>query len=129
MAIGGLLRLAPEALKWLDRKDARTHELAMQELQFRIAAANAEAQMRQLDAEIGMGELNALVEGVRAQAQSGVKWADALSATVRPVITYALFTLWGVHLYTSGWAWGPMAESLLGSILGYWFLDRSLRRR
>lgn len=30
-ALGGLLRLAPEVLKWLDRKGERAHELAMQD--------------------------------------------------------------------------------------------------
>ncbi len=29
--LGGAFRLAPEVLKWLDRKGERSHELAMQD--------------------------------------------------------------------------------------------------
>ena len=40
--LGGLFRLAPEVLKWLDRKDERAHELSMLDKEMAFAQIRAE---------------------------------------------------------------------------------------
>lgn len=146
---GALARLAPEAVKAWTAKGDRAHELEMTRLQLEIDRARAAAQLdlahAQAAAATDSAELAALAEALRAQGQAtGVRWADALSATVRPVLTY----WWCLGLYTaykavavavavrSGAPLEALAALLvtefdraaIGSMLGFWFLDRALRK-
>lgn len=91
--LGGAFRLAPEILKWLDRKGERGHELAMQDKALEFEKLRGAQRMAEIgasaDAAWNTGAIDALREAVAAQGQrSGVRWADALSISVRPVITY-----------------------------------------
>jgi len=90
------------------------------------------------------GAVEALREAVAAQGrQSGVKWADALSISVRPVITY-----WFMALYCAaktvafvaavtagvGWeaailhVWTEADQALWAGVLNFWFLGRVFDR-
>lgn len=97
--LGGAFRLAPEILKWLDRKGERGHELAMQDKALEFERLRGAQRMAEIgaagEAAWNSGAIEALREAVAAQGQrSGVRGADALSTSVRPVITY-----WFMALY------------------------------
>jgi len=97
--LGGAFRLAPEILKWLDRQGERGHELAMQDKALEFEKLRGAQRMAEIGAAAdevwNTGAIEALKEAVAAQGRpSGVKWADALSTSVRPVITY-----WFMALY------------------------------
>lgn len=99
--LGGAFRLAPEVLKWFDRKAERSHELSMLSKNMEIDKMRGEQALAQLDVqrEISMvtAGLAALQEAVRGQFQlTGNKKLDALNISVRPVITY-----WFMGLYCS----------------------------
>lgn len=146
--LGGAFRLAPEVLRWLDRKGERAHELAMQDkaLEFeRLRGAQRMAEIgASADAAWNTGAIEALKEAVAAQGRpSGVRWADALSTSVRPVITYLLVLMYcAVKLTTfvgsvqsgAGFgaallaAWTEADQALLAGILNYWFLNRTLEK-
>jgi hypothetical protein len=146
--LGGAFRLAPEVLKWLDRKGERGHELAMQDkaLEFeRLRGAQRMAEIgASAEAAWNSGAIEALREAVAAQGRaSGVRWADALSTTVRPLVTYLFVLMYaGVKLSTfvgsvhSGMdfgpallaAWSEADQALLAGILNYWFLNRTLEK-
>ena len=146
--LGGAFRLAPEVLKWLDRKGERGHELAMQDKAIEFEKLRGAQRMAEIgaatDAAWNTGAINALKEAVAAQGhQSGVRWADALSASVRPVITY-----WFMGLYCAaktaafaaaltagaGWgeatlhAWTEADQALWAGVLNFWFLGRVFDR-
>ena len=146
--LGGAFRLAPEILKWLDRKGERGHELAMQDKAIEFEKLRGAQRMAEIgaaaDAAWNTGAINALKEAVAAQGhQSGVRWADALSASVRPVITY-----WFMGLYcaaktaafaaalTAGAGWGEATlhawteddQALWAGVLNFWFLGRVFDR-
>lgn len=142
--LGGAFRLAPEILKWLDRKGERGHELAMQDKALEFEKLRGAKRMAEIGASAeaawNIGAIDALKEAVAAQGQrSGVGWADTLSATVRPVITY-----WFMGLYCAaktaafaaavtagaGWgtavlnAWTEADQALWAGVLNFWFLGR-----
>jgi len=144
--LGGAFRLAPEILKWLDRKGERSHELAMQDKALEFEKLRGAQRMAEIgaaaDAAWNTGAIDALREAVASQGQrSGVRWADALSISVRPVITY-----WFMALYCaaktaafaaavtagSGWgtailhAWTEADQALWAGVLNFWFLGRTL---
>lgn len=146
--LGGAFRLAPEILKWLDRKGERGHELAMQDKALEFEKLRGAQRMAEIgaaaDAAWNTGAIDALKEAVAAQGhQSGVRWVDALSASVRPVITY-----WFMGLYCAaktaafgaavtagaGWgeailhAWTDADQALWAGVLNFWFLGRVFDR-
>ncbi len=146
--LGGAFRLAPEFLKWLDRKGERGHELAMQDkaLEFeKIRGAQRMAEIgSQADAAWNTGAIEALRDAVRTQGEkTGVWWADALSSSVRPIITYWLMALycaaktvafiaalnagagWGAAVFA---AWSEADQALWAGVLNFWFLGRVFDR-
>ena len=147
---GGLLRLVPEVLKAWDAKNQRAHELAMFDKQIAADNARAAAAERgiqlQNEGAMNLAEMQAIVEATRAQAvPSGIAWVDAMSSSVRPVLTY----WWAVVLYTtalgcefymtlkiSGSApeaflniWGEAEVGIVLSMIGFWFADRAIRKK
>jgi len=146
--LGGAFRLAPEVLKWLDRKGERGHELAMQDkaLEFeKIRGAQRMAEIgSQADAAWNTGAIEALRDAVRTQGEkTGVWWADALSSSVRPIITYWLMALYCAAKTVAfvaalnagaGWgaavlaAWSEADQALWAGVLNFWFLGRVFDR-
>ena len=146
--IGGAFRLAPEILKWLDRNGEHAHEPAMQDKALEFEKLRGSQRMAEIgasaDAAWNTGVIDALRDAVAAQGQrSGVKWADALSISVRPIITY-----WFMALYCAaktaafaaavtagaGWgtailhAWTEADQALWAGVLNFWFLGRVFDR-
>lgn len=143
---GGLLRLAPEALKFFDRKNERKHELSMLEAEGRIAKEKAEAAMRETEARMTMAELDAIGEALKEQgstAQAAGKIVAGISALVRPFVTY-LFVIayatvkiaaFGIAVEQGGeWKavlttmWGSDDVAVLNMILSFWFVGRVYER-
>lgn len=146
---GGLLRLAPEVLNWLDRKSARGHELLMQDKALEFEKLRGQQRMGEIGAQNQMaldeGGLRAFVEAIKGQATpTGVSWVDALSHSVRPILTYwwcvVLFT--GVKIAQYIWLtgegnnavdaimmlWGESEMVIVSGMLNFWFLDRVIRK-
>jgi len=143
---GGLLRLAPEALKFFDQKNERKHELAMLEAEMRFAQVKGEIAIRQTEAQMQVAELTAMTEAIKEQsatAQAAGKVVAGISAMVRPFVTY-LFVLayaavkvaaylialeqngdWKAVL-TSMWSTDDMA--VLNLILSFYFVGRVYER-
>lgn len=146
--LGGAFRLAPEILKWLDRKGERGHELAMQDKALEFEKLRGAQRMGEIgaaaDGAWNTGAIEALKEAVAAQGQrSGIGWADALSASVRPVITYWFMALYCAAKTASfaagvgagaGWgdailhAWTDVDQALWAGVLNFWFLGRVFDR-
>lgn len=146
---GGLFRMAPEILKWVDRKDERKHELAMFEKQLQADTLKGNQALEQINANaaaaMGAGEIQALIEATKAQSvPSGIRWVDGVNSLMRPLITF----WWVVVLYTAALVaqylflidngvtmaqailklWGVEEKALVASIISFWFVDRSLRK-
>jgi len=146
--LGGAFRLAPEFLKWLDRRGERGHELAMQDKALEFERLRGASRMAEIgataDAAWNTGAMEAFKEAVAGQGRpSGVKWADALSTSVRPIITY-----WFMALYCAakaaafvaalnagaGWgaavlaAWSEADQALWSGVLNFWFVGRVFER-
>jgi hypothetical protein len=146
--LGGVFRLAPEVLKWFDRKSERGHELAMQDKALEFERVRGAQKMSEIgaaaDAAWNTGAIEALRDAVRTQGEkSGVRWADALSVSVRPVITYWFMALYcaaktaafvGAVTAGAGWsaavlqAWTEADQALWAGVLNFWFLGRVFDR-
>lgn len=143
---GGLLRIAPEALKFFDRKNEREHELRLLQAEMEFARVRGEIAMRQTEAAISVAELDAIVTATREQGQTARaagKLVSALSALVRPVVTYwfvALYTAHKVAALSLAYAqagdwrevmaagWGDQDWAIFSMLLGFWFIGRAWER-
>lgn len=147
--LGGAFRLAPEALKFFDRKDERKHELSMLDKQVAADRLKAEYQIAQVnaqaDATIGAAEVQAIIEATKAQGvQTGIKWVDAFNSMIRPLLALQwLIILWPAVI-VAGFvmavnyglppldalhgAFGLEEKAMASSVASFWLVDRSLRK-
>ena len=145
--LGGLFRLAPEVLKWLDRKDERAHELSMLDKEMSFAQIRAEQAMHTVDAQVDVAQLDAIGKALEGQANMAIaagKFVAGISALVRPLVTYWVVALWSgvkiasiVLVYQSGGSWqemllknwGPDDNAILSMLLIFWFVGRSIDKK
>jgi hypothetical protein len=149
--LGGIFRLAPEVLKFFDKKNERSHELLMFQRQCDLEQIRGQQKLAEIgaarDAAIDVGVMDAFNAAINQQAEMAKAaggWAAALSASVRPVVTYWVILLWSfVHLWFAWNAWLQGAAprevfetmmtadfmALVSGTINYWFLDRTLKQR
>ena len=147
--LGGLLRFVPEILKLFTDQRDRDHEYRMTQLQLNIDKARAAQAIdlvhAQSEAAQATREMQAYIEAIKGQGQtSGVPWVDALNQSVRPVVTYwwmSLFTVYKIATIVAAclaWTslddfltklWTLQDAGVLSMILGFWFVDRAIRKQ
>lgn len=149
--LGGIFRLAPEVLKFFDKKNERQHELLMFQRQCDLEQIRGQQKLAEIgaarDAAIDVGVMDAFNAAINQQAEMAKAaggWAASLSASVRPVVTYWVILLWSfVHLWFAWNAWLAGAAprevfetmmtadfmALVSGTINYWFLDRTLKQR
>lgn len=149
--LGGVFRMAPEVMKVWDRKNERAHEAVMLDKQISADTLKAQAAQQlaqtQADTQIGLADMQALVEATKAQGQmTGVKWVDALNQLVRPMLAFQwLIFLWpavvivGFLLSINASsttieildamhsAFGTEEKAMASSVASFWLVDRSLK--
>lgn len=148
---GGALRLVPELFKYLNAKEDRKHELAMQEVAFKFQELQGNQKINEIreqgNSDWDTTALETLKASIEAQAKpSGIKWIDGFSALMRPLITFQ----WVVLLYPSVIiasfyllviasdrspaaiadavikSFGPAEKALVSFIVDFWFVGRVL---
>lgn len=144
--LGGVLRIAPEFLKFFDRKGERAHELAMLNAEMEFAKVKGDIAMKQTEAAISVAELDTMAEAIKEQSATSVaagKFVAALSALVRPLVTYFFVTVYAAVKYASfqialaqnsDWKavllqhWGEQDAQIFIMILTFWFVGRVWER-
>ena len=149
--LGGVFRLAPEVLKYFDKKNERLHELNMFARQCELETLRGQQKLAEIGAQreaaVDVGVMDAFNAAINQQAEmvkAAGGWAASLSASVRPVMTYYLLVMYGaaktaamVLAYYHGQAltevlsksWGTDDMALLTGVINYWMIDRSLAKR
>ena len=160
LVVGGIGRLLPEVLGYFKQGQENAHELALVDKQVELAKVQGEQKRAEIAAQgdqdrqtlgaqteantVGAWD-NALIEAIKtATAPTGNKMIDALSASVRPILTYwwclllytahkvvLLFVAWQGHAALGDFAPLVLTEfdrAVVGSIIGFWFADRALRK-
>lgn len=143
---GGLFRLAPEVLKWLDKKNERAHELSMFTLQTDLEKMRGQFKMEEKYVDYSVNQLDAIKEAFKEQATTAKEagwFVAAVSALVRPGITWALFFMYAtvkaaalVMAYQTGGHWTEVVTkvwdaddfAMLNMCLTFWFVGRSIEK-
>ena len=150
-ALGGIFRLAPEVLKFFDKKNERLHEMAMFSRQCELEQIRGQMKLAEIGAQreaaVDVGVMDAFQSAIEQQAtmvKAAGGWAASLSASVRPVVTYWVLFVWSfIHVWFAWNAWitgappvevfkimmSPDFSALLAGTINFWFLDRTLVKR
>jgi hypothetical protein len=148
-AIIGLFGAAiPEVLKFLNNREDHKHEQAMMDKQAEIEKARHSYKIEEIRYE---AEARADIEEMKSLhkrgevSKTGVKWIDGvlglLNGSVRPVITYAFFALYGwvkyaqfqlARLNMTPWQatkelWNEPDIGVFSCVVTYWFGQRGMR--
>ena len=139
----------PEVLKFFNQKRDRAHELAIMDKQIELSKSGQSSRLEEVRLQAESAEQVALYHHAKRsnikQASLGQTslWVDALAASVRPVITYAFFGLYGV-IKVSQWIiltktlpsaqsfvflWSGEDEALFAAVMSFWFGHRALIKR
>lgn len=153
-AVGGVARLAPEVLKFFDRKNERKHELALLDKNTAAEQARAAAGMKETEVKADAAQMSsaisALQEALKGQFQvTGNKIMDALNFSVRPVLTYLIVgpyalgkfvvfvaLLWTGHALDASAVQAALAATytaadmaIVSGIINFFFLGRVFDKR
>ena len=152
LVFGGFSRLAQHWLDLRDKDKERSHEAVMYDKQLALADKRHvhDVELRRMDADSAeaaaeWAALQAAVEAQAREAQAAGGWVAKFSASMRPLLTFyhavlfytaAKVAMWLVamdggmapaeallHIYTE------FDRAMCGSMVGFWFQDRSLRKR
>lgn len=149
--LGGIFRLAPEVLKFFDKANERKHELAMFQRQCDLEQIRGQQKLAEIgaqrDAAIDVGVMDAFNAAINQQAEMAKAaggWSAALSASVRPIVTYLLVGVYlslqvamSSYIFSNGgsikdifeFVMTPDFVALVSGILNYHFLNRTLEKR
>jgi hypothetical protein len=135
--LGLLGSFVPEFLKHVRDQSDKKHELQILDRQITMMQTSQKHRLENLDAIGNIREVEALYHHARP---AGVAWVDALSGSVRPIVTYLFFLLYAatkgaqaVLLYqtlsiseTLIHLWHPEDQALFAAVMSFWFGQRSL---
>ena len=144
--LGGTFRLLPEFLKVWDRKGEREHELKLLNAEMEFARLKETLQLRKTETEAVAQEVHSI--GIAAEEQGRTaryagKVIAAISALVRPVVTYAFVIAYFCVKLASfllaleqggDWKevliamWNKDDMAMLMMILTFWFVGRVWER-
>lgn len=140
--LGGVFRIVPEVMKLWDAKNEREHELKMLGKEMEFAQIKGEIAMREQETVLMGKELDAMSVALKEQgetARASGWFVAAISAAVRPLVTYWFVTLYSIvklasilmaidagaewkEVLVSSWTQDDMA--LLMMVLTFWFVGR-----
>lgn len=143
---GGLFRLAPEVLKFMDKKNERAHELQMFTLQTDLEKMRGQFKMEERYVDHSIAQIDAIKEAFKEQAETAkaAGWfVAAISALVRPGITWVAFGMYltvkivGLMMAfdaSADWrevivkSWDEDDFAMLNMMLTFWFIGRSIEK-
>jgi hypothetical protein len=143
---GGLFRLAPEVLKFLDKKNERQHELSMFQLQTDLEKMRGEFKMEEKYVDYSIQQMDTIKAAFQEQAETAkaAGWfVAAISALVRPGITWALFFMYAavkaaalVIAFKTGADWTEVISKcwdeddfgVFTMCITFWFVGRSVEK-
>jgi hypothetical protein len=141
--LGGVLRLVPEVLNILDKKNERGHEIKLGDQQYRVAELQFRQQREIKDLDVEQAQFTTAMDALKSSIASqgtktGIAWIDGIVALVRPSITTWIFVLYtlvklaaletALRLNDAAVAvqsiWGPEDSGMLSAVIMFWFVGR-----
>ncbi len=128
--VGFFSSFVPEIFHFLKDKKDKEHELKLINLQLEALKIGNTTRLEEVQIKANAEESKYLY--YHASKTSKVKWVEALSSSVRPVITYTFFLLYASLKITDFLSGGSMApiwtdedQGIFCAVIGFWFGQRA----
>ncbi len=138
-----------EFSSWLNARQEHKHEIERMRLQGQLDAEQHERNLAaqrlqvelvhktiavQADADVSRIETEAWRSAIeRMQQPTGIRFIDGWNGAIRPAYAtcgLALWLWWEYHqMYANAWAVSAFSLDLIAAVIGFYFADRSLRKR
>lgn len=131
----------PEILNYFKKSQENKHELQKMQMQMELMAKRSELKIQELDKQAEIKETEGLYKHDSVDAGGFI---NALRGSVRPIITYAFFSLFVAIKITallslmneSGMAlnmaldtvWDDQTAGLFAAIMSFWFGNRAVSK-
>ncbi len=136
---GFITSIIPEFFKFLMDKSDKKHELEIMDRQIELQKQTIDAKLQEIRGCVDIAETKALYTTFK----SGIFWTDALNASVRPVLAYCFFLLYGAIKYLQFKSiatvgneleiieilWTVDDQAIFAGIISFYFGQRAMRRR
>ena len=135
----------PSVMGFFEKKQANKQELLMLEAKAKYASELSKLKLQEMDAQADIEEVKGLYKHAESLAQANKsQFVSALQASVRPVITYAFFSVFAfvkityvVMAVQSGTdvlpaileAWDSESQTIFAAIISFWFGNRLFKAR
>ena len=135
----------PMIMGFFEKKQANKQELLMLEAKAKYASELSKLKLQEMDAQADIEEVKGLYKHAESLAQANKStFVSALQASVRPVITYAFFSVFAfvkityvVMAVQSGTevlpaileAWDAESQTIFAAIISFWFGNRLFKAR
>ena len=130
---------------FFEKKQANKQELLMLEAKAKYASELSKLKLQEMDAQADIEEVKGLYKHAESLAQANKStFVSALQASVRPVITYAFFSVFAFVKITyvimavqEGRdvlpaileAWDQESQTIFAAIISFWFGNRLFKAR
>ena len=134
----------PSILGFFEKKQQHKQELLMLEARAKYASQLSKLKLQELDAQADIEEAKGIYAHAEQLAKANEsKFISALQASVRPVITYAFFSLFAfvkgayVTIAVRGGedlleailtAWDEESMALFAAVMAFWFGNRAISK-
>ena len=135
----------PSVMGFFEKKQANKQELLMLEAKAKYASELSKLKLQEMDAQADIEEVKGLYKHAESLAQANKStFVSALQASVRPVITYAFFSVFAFVKITyvviavqAGTevlpailgAWDSESQTIFAAIISFWFGNRLFKSR
>ncbi len=141
--IGFLGSVFPDLVRYFQDRQDKSHELKLFDRQIEVMKLKQRFRVQEMRDMIDLVETQGLYKPI---ALTKIKWVDALSSSVRPIITYTFFMLYAVikwaqittllavtdHMSMSSAllrVWHDEDQALFAAVMSFWFGQRALRQQ
>jgi len=131
--VGFFSSFVPEIFNFLKDKKDKEHELKLINLQIEALKIGNTTRLEEVQIRANAEESKYLYH--HANHHGKAKWVDALSSSVRPVITYTFFLLYATFKITDFMMIGSMApiwtdedQGIFCAVIGFWFGARAFSK-
>jgi len=131
----------PEILNFFKKSQENKHELQKMQMEIELMAKRSELKIQELDKQAEIKETEGLYKHDSVDAGGFI---NALRGSVRPIITYAFFSLFVAIKITAllslmgnggmGWTmaldtiWDDQTAGLFASLMSFWFGSRAVSK-
>jgi len=136
--VGFIGSIFPELLKMLKDKNDKAHELKILEKQMEMQKNGASARLEEITSHHNV----ALQKAIYRTYRTGITWVDSLNGTVRPVLAYSFFILYGVVKFLQVWTitsnapafvyldvlWTEEDHAIFAGIISFYYGQRAINK-